>query len=88
MLKKLKKYIENPKFTPENVEKVSKVSTSSYSHFLEEKITDRVDCYLDFLKVLNFFSLVGYAMLRDSRLRRSLSRCATSCFEARFAHFL
>lgn len=26
MLKKLKKYIENPKFTPENVEKVSKVS--------------------------------------------------------------
>ena len=25
MLKKLKKYIENPKFTPENVEKVSKV---------------------------------------------------------------
>ena len=28
MLKKLKKYIDNPKFTPENVEKVSKV------HFL------------------------------------------------------
>ena len=26
MLKKLKKYIDNPKFTPENVEKVSKVS--------------------------------------------------------------
>ena len=25
MLKKLKKYIDNPKFTPENVEKVSKV---------------------------------------------------------------
>lgn len=26
MLKKLKKYIDNPKFTPENVEKVSKVN--------------------------------------------------------------
>ena len=39
MLKKLKKYIENPKFTPENVEKVSKVSKEvySYRHFLAEK---------------------------------------------------
>ena len=28
MIKKLKKYIENPKFTPESVEKVSKAAKS------------------------------------------------------------
>ena len=34
LLKKLKKYIENPKFIPEHVEKVSKVRMSSlYSHY-------------------------------------------------------
>lgn len=31
MLRKLKKYIDNPKFTPDQVEKVSKVSTPSSS---------------------------------------------------------
>lgn len=33
MLKKLKKYIDNPKFTPENVEKVSKVDYFSVFSF-------------------------------------------------------
>ena len=33
MLKKLKKYIDNPKFTPENVEKVSKVGYFSVFSF-------------------------------------------------------